>query len=506
MCRRLYWSVAVGIALLLIWEGWRLYPLPESDSLWFLPAAVNYAEGFHLLVNNLHPQANLYDSSHAYRFAFYPPGLPWLLGALAPEASPRGVYVLLAALNAAIILLTARFLEIPLRRQTILSASSAYRLGIAGLLCVATYASSFCLGRPDYLATLLVLAGWVAIERAGARRGAVWFWAGLTLGAMAFVQPVAGFIASALYGIWCGIRYDWKRSVMNLFAAFAFAVALLTFLLAINPNGIRCVIDGIRTHSIATLVYGTDSTFCRYFFTHSYAFGYGPLFVGGAVPVVWALWTRRRGLGSPLVTAFSGAMTLFLLYRFIGIAWDRFYNLWLFVPLLVLAAFTLGFERLGQLGEVQARRWTAAALALLLLGSLGFLHRTALFGFSLTEEATYVEARYQVLSLLAGHPVARIGVSKSLWVLFDDYNPVDSFGLDPNDLLKPAQYLFIQQRYTLYQEPPAIPGYRLVYGNFERRQPRFCGILLSPTMPSYRFAFYDRITPGAPVDPPAATQ
>ena len=504
MCRRLYWAVAFGVALLLLWQGWLLFPMPESDSLWFLPAAVNYAKGFHLLVNNLHPQSNFYDSAHLCRFAFYPPGFPWMLGILAPEASPRGVYVLLAALNAVIVLLTARFLAVPIRRQTALPPAAAYGLGIAGLLCVATYASSFCLGRPDCLATVLILIGWAAIERS--TPGAVWFWAGLTLGALAFVQPVAGFIAAALYGMWCGIRWDWKRTAAAVLPALAFAVALLLLLLAINPNGIRCIVTGIRTHSLATLIHGTDSTFYRYFFVHSYAFGYGPLFIGGAVPVACGLWARRRALGSPAVVAVSAVMVFFLLYRFIAIAWDRFYNLWLFVPLLVLAAFTFGFEQLEGMQPCGRRRWVAAATALLLLGALGLGHRAALFGFYLTEEATYLQARDQVLTLLAGKPQARIGVSKSLWVLFDNYDPVSSFGLDPADLKKPAQYLFIQQRYTLYREPPEIPGYQLTYDDFERRQPRFCGIALSPTMPSYRFAFYERLTPGAPVDPPVPTR
>jgi len=504
MCRRLYWAVAFGVAMLLLWQGWLLFPMPESDSLWFLPAAVNYAKGFHLLVNNLHPQSNFYDSAHLCRFAFYPPGFPWLLGILAPEASPRGVYILLAAFNASTILLTACFLAAPIRRQTALTPAAAYGLGIAGLLCVATYASSFGLGRPDYLATVLILAGWAAIERAAP--GAVWFWAGLTLGALAFVQPVAGFIASALYVLWCGIRWDGKRTAAAALPAFAFAIALLLVLLAINPNGIHCIVTGIRTHSVATLIHGTDSTFCRYFFIHSYAFGYGPLFVGGAVPVACGLWARRRVLGSPAVVSVSAVMVLFLLYRFIAIAWDRFYNLWLFVPVLILAAFSFGFERLEAMESGVRRRWVTAAAVLLLLGSLGFIHRTALFGFYLTEETTYLQARDQVLTLLAGKPQARIGVSKSLWVLFDNYNPVSSFGLDPADLKKPAQYLFIQQRYTRYQEPPEIPGYRLAYDDFERRKPRLGFLVLSPTMPSYRFAFYERLTPGAPVDPPVPTR
>ncbi len=504
MCRRLYWAIAFGIAILLLWQGWQLFPMPESDSLWFLPAAVNYAEGYHLLVNNLHPQSNLYDPAHTCHLAFYPPGFPWLLGILSPEASPRGVYVLLAALNSAIVLLTARFLAVPIRRQTALSVSAAYGLGIAGLLCVATYASSFCLGRPDFLATLLILVGWASIERSAP--GAVWFWAGLTLGALAFVQPVAGFIASALYGMWCGIRWDWKRTTAALLPAFAFALALLLLLLAINPNGFHCIVKGIRAHSIATLIHGTDSTFCRYFFTHSYAFGYGPLFVAGAVPVAGGFWARRRTLGSPVVVVLSTLIGIFLLHHFIAIAWDRFYNLWLFVPVLVLAAFTFGFERLEGMEPRQMRRWVGAAAALLLIGSLGFVHRAVIFGFYLTEEATYLQARGQVFALLAGKPHARIGVSKSLWVLFDDYNPVDSFGLDPADLRKPAQYLFIQQRYTRYQAPPEISGYGLAYDDFERRKPRFGPIVLSPTMPSYRFAFYERLTPGAPVDPPAPTR
>ena len=494
--RIIFWAVALFMAALLVFQAWHLYPMAETDSLWFLPPAVNYAK--HLgLINNLYPWAYYYDPAGGYHFAFYSPGFPWLLGLLAPEASARGVYVVLGAFCALTVLLTSLFLDRVIRERSSLSPNASWGLGVLGLLALGTYESSYNLGRPDFLATLLILIGWATVMRGKSFR---WAWAGFFLGLIAFVHPVAALFSSVLLGLGLAWTLPFRTVLRKVVLAYLLGLVVLALLFVVSPNGWHNYVSGISHHAENTLVHDTwgdpyKDRLPKYLIWQSYATGYGFLFLLGVALGIRAFCNRperpRSGFGSAL---FASILAVFI-FHFVAQSWDRSYNLWLFTPLLLLALFRFGFDYLNVLSAPSSRSLLlAVVVAVMGMASLGFVHRTLLFTLYLHEQETAVVAHQKIAELLADRTKGAIGVSKSLWVLLDDYDRPQGFTLHPEDLGHP-RYVLLQQRFTNFPEAPELPCYRLIYDDFDPDEPRFLGIPLSPTQPSYRFAFYESTEP-----------
>ena len=496
MGRKIFWAVALSIALLFPFQAWRLYPLQESDALWFLPPAVNYAQ-HQGLINNLHLNAAVYDVTGRHLFAFYPPGFPWLLGLLAPEPSPRGVYFVLGLICGLTVLLSAFLLDRIIRQRSPLSPGASWGLGILGLLALGTYESSYCLGRPDFLATLLILAGWMAVRRTDRFS---WVWAGLCLGLTAFVQPVAALMTAGLLGLYWAWRHDLKTVVRKIVPAYILGLLLLALLFTVSPNGWSVYLSGISHHANSTLVNGTwddphKDQPLKYLVWHSYATGYGFLFLLGVGLGARAFFAKSGKPESGFASSLFIVAIALLVFHFVIQAWDRAYNLWLFTPLLILILFRFGFEYLKELSYPDLRKMLLAVLiAVMAVASMGFLHRTLLFTNYLQETETAAVAQPKIEALLTAHPRGTVGVSKSLWVFFGDYTRIASFGLHAQDLGHPT-YVILQQRYTRHPTPPELKGYQLLYENFDPRGATFLGIPLSPTRSSYRFAFYESTEP-----------
>ena len=503
------------MAFFLFWEGVSLFPLTESDALWFLPAPIQFAGGTSLLVNHLHYQAIKFDPTGADRAVFYPPGLPWLLGVLTPEPTPRGVCRTLAVLCAGAVLLTGMLYDEQVRRRQAQEAGDeagpkpgfGYGTGMLGIVALGTYFQGMAFGRPDFPATLFALFGWWVLD--GMRGWERWVWAGLVLGAMAFTQTVTAFFACALLGIACALRGRLRDVAAQTLPAYALATAFLAVLFGLSPNGLVPSMQGIVRHASATMIEGNEAPFMKYFLFHSYASGYGLLFLAALGFSVWAIaasW-RRGEVGSRTALAAFALALLVMFDHFVAHTWNRLYNVWTFSPFLLLLIQNYGSEALRRAGDPRVRRLLFGGVAAVLgIASLGFLHNAALFAlYRMDAPGRFFAARAKATELLMERPPGPIGVSKSLWVFFNDYRGVRSFVDDPGELARPPRYLFVQQRYTDYRTAPEFPGYRRVWDDFRPGPARLAGIVLSPTWPSYRFAFYERpdwVT--APLPPAAA--
>lgn len=210
------------------------------------------------------------------------------------------------------------------------------------------------------------------------------------------------------------------------------------------------------------------------------------------------------------VIIFIIILTVFF-YRFVAIAWDRCYNLWIFAPLMIAillisarhcaeslrfaendAATSLRVKGNSKLISSRQNFATIFISVILLLCSIGYFHSTALFGFYLKYGYQYEEARRDFQKFMSEHPHELIGVSKSLWILSEEYDRMKSFGMTPEHLWRKPNWIVLQQRFALKHspEPPIFKNYELVSHNFSPYKATLLGLQLSPTMPGYFYAIY----------------
>jgi len=503
MIRRVFWAVAVGIAVLLPWMAWLGYPTPDGDSLWFLPGALAEARGDGL-INTIHTNAASFDVSGRGLFVFYPPGFPWFLGKLAAWTfgpTANGVYATFACFGSLGILLAAAAYDRWASRRTPERRCRAWIAATAALLSLGTWGIAFAFGRPDTMATPLVMLGALWASACGGRPLVLALGSGLLLGLTAFIHPVAALFSAALLGLRASMRLDLRRAVLATVPAFAIGFVLLVLFFALSPNGLAASVEGIRKHAAATMVSGTwdDPRKDRpvfFFLLHSYSTGYGLLVLLAVVflgIVVVRRW--REGRGTKLGMAFFSLCLAAFAFHFVVQAWDRLYNLWLFVPVLIWIILVAGSRAIRS----EPIQKPAFAIVLIVFGlcGIGFLHRLLILPTALADrEGSLASARAKAAELMQGREPGTVAVSKSLWMLFDEYdrpNPIRAFSLDPalRDDVHP-RYVFLQQRFGKYVTAPPLPGFRLVWDDFTAAKPRLCGVPLSPWLPTYRFAFYER--------------
>ncbi|SDT87457.1 4-amino-4-deoxy-L-arabinose transferase [Verrucomicrobium sp. GAS474] len=503
LLRPLFWLAALGMAVLFPFMAWHGYPQSDGDTLWFLPAALAEARG-EGLVNALHVNAGSFDITHRNLFVFYPPGFPWFLGKIAAHtfgATAQGIYTAFAALSSLTVLLAALPFAHWAGRRPPEQRRKGWLLALAALLALGTYGSAFAFGRPDTMATVVVLFGALAVALADREI----FLLSPVLGLLAFLHPVAALFATALLGLRLSLRLTLPHVATLLIPFCLIGVGVMLLLFAVSPNGLQASFDGIRWHAGSTMVSGTwddphKNQPLKFLFLHSYATAYGLLVLVAAALLGEAVvrrWKEGRGTRVGIVF-FTGCLAAFF-FHFVAEAWDRAYNLWVFTPVTLWVILILGGrmgERMG--GRTAPRLGFVLLLAVFLACASGFLHRALLFPYALADRAGSLDAaKVQAARLLGERPPGLIAVSKSLWLLFDDVeqpNPVRAFALDPAQRRDdhPA-YIVLQQRFTAYETAPELPGFRKVWDDFTAEKPRFLGIALSGTAPSYRFAFYERI-------------
>ncbi len=479
--RRIFWGVAIAIAASFLIMAWQAFPLGETDTLWFPPAAVQFHRG-EGLINSLHEKVNLYDPAKQHRFLFYTPGFPILLSYLLIEPTGRGAMFGVALISALALLLSAAVIDRLMQKTEMCWGASQAVLGSLGLLALATFIGSYRVGRPDYPAVMILMGMvWLELKLASGRRE----WAsGLFLGLMAYVHPVAALFTGGCLGALYAWRCRGAELILRLVMIGLMGISVFFAAMMLSPYGWSANWEGLKAHAAGTLVEGTSYPIFKYWVIHTYASGYGFLFVLAMILAGKTYREHQTRCATPWI--FGTAVLFFglLLQHFVAEAWDRSYNLWIFSPLMVLVVL---FSR--EVRESSVWRWVSGVI---LLGcSIGYLHTLGLYGAYLQNGLSYTEARAKFKELLDQH-AGRVAVSKSLWVLGDDYRRLVGFGLKPEHLAEKPPFLALQQRYTTYSQSPKIPGYELIYDGFEAKPTRFLGVFLSPSPPGYQFSFYRR--------------
>jgi hypothetical protein len=468
--------------------AWNGYPMGETDSLWFPPAAVSYHNGMGLM-NYLHEPSHQFDQTGQMRFLFYPPGFPLILSKLMIDSTGRGAMIGITFINFISLILSAiLFYKVSITESGKFSRS-AFVLSTLGLFAISTYLGAFRLGRPDFLGTVYILLILFIQKKLPVPYREIF--SAVILGLLAWTHPVGTFFTCAQLGMHYAWYQPFSKWIGSLSAIYGGGLAIFLLCMAASPYGFYDSFEGIYLHANATLIHGTAHHFVKYWIMHTYATCYGILFIATAILLVWYFWKKKDEIQTRWGVLLFAIIFLLILEHFIAEAWDRSYNLWVLSPLFI--AFVLQVCS-GKLPEFKplSKTLSKITVVILVLCSIGYIHTLGLFHLYLNSNYRLEQAR-QDFAEITKNRTGIIGVSKSLWMLSENYPQMRSFGLKPLELHAPAELIFLQQRHTDLKTPPEISGYKLLQHNFLPQQAVLFGIPLSPTVPGYYFAVYERL-------------
>ncbi|MBA3938204.1 MAG: hypothetical protein H0X38_12130, partial [Planctomycetes bacterium] len=304
------------------------------------------------------------------------------------------------------------------------------------------------------------------------------------LGAVAAAHPVA----AAMLG-WATLLVIVATVPGRLLPAIAStaggALATLGLLLCWYPFPLHDLLAGLLANGRGAL-FGVDSSLViAGWLTNREVTMLGALVLLAAVCGMGALRTRWPGRRPRLLLLALGGLLITCAW-FLRIP-VRTYNALAVMP--VWLGLTLVACRFRGIGPgPPGWRSSAALSAVIASAGLGFCYQAVAWTWTRSHGATLAEARATLAGLLANDsgPVA---VSPLFWCASEDYPRLRCWE-DQSDEAPRAAVVMLQQAFRGRQEPPPLPGYRLITDHLARGRPELAGVPLANTWGGYGFAIY----------------
>jgi hypothetical protein len=493
--RALAWTSAAGVALALLLFGGYAYPTPGTDAPSFLASAIDLRLG-RGLVNPFYPQMAFADPTGARRHVYYPPLFPLAVAALMRRPAPADAFVAVALLRAASILLSCLLL-LRLARIAAPGLDRGTAALVAASLCGLATSALPTLGRPEALATLLVVAAALGAMRL--RGATLVVFLGVLTGLLAATQPFGAVELAIVIGLAFSIRERTAVAAGRTAAVAAIGLGVFAAVLAVSPHGLRETLAGMaRAYPHTPWAAPPGEGWWRPWVTARRSTFYGPLFVL-AILCGAHLLARTPPRSRPVFWACALALCACLYHGSLTHHSRRNYNALLLAPLAFgivvywfAASAAWATTRIGRVGRV-------ACLACAFLTAAGFLGHLAAFPWFLAHGRGLDTARAAWRSVVFP-PEARRVLMGNLWSLSEDYDRMEL--LSPAALgdamrRRPVPFLALGQRDEHRGSPPPLAGFDLVHDGFNREWTRRPPVLRLFLEEDYSFAVY---RPAAPPD------
>ena len=486
--RALAWTTAAGVALALLLFGRHAYPTPGTDAPSFLASAIDLRLG-RGLVNPFYPQMAFADPTGARRHVYYPPLFPLVVGALMRRPTPADAFLAVAVLRAASVLLSCLLLlRLARRAGPTLDAGAAALVAVS--LCGLATSALPTLGRPEALATLLVVVAALGATRL--RGPALVAFLGAVTGLVAATQPFGAVELTIVIGLAWSIRERTAVAVGRTAAVAAIGLAVFAAVLAVSPHGLRETLAGMaRAYPHTPWAAPPGEGWWRPWVTARRSTFYGPLFVLALLCGAHLL-ARNPPRSRPVFWACALALLACLYHGSLTHHSRRNYNALLLSPLAFgivvywfAASTTWAATRVKRAGRV-------ACLACVLLTATGFLGTVVAFPWFLAHGRGLEAARADWRSV-PFPPGARVVLMGNLWALSEDYDRMELLSpLALGDAMRrrPMPVLALGQRPEHRGAPPPLAGFDLIHDGFNREWTRRPPVLRWFLEEDYSFAVY----------------
>jgi hypothetical protein len=479
---------AVVLAAYMVCAGLTGYPLPFGDAPYFMPASIQLANG-HGFTNPVFDQARKYDALGIARFIYHGFTFELLLAALIRPlmaicgAASIASVAALGLIHAAGILALSETCVPFLRRSRRVTLSCC--IAALGLTVYSAIMFLFC-GRPEELAALPVCVIVLAIYSLGVSTVTVVL-SGVCIGVIASISPLPAALAGLLFSTYLASVEGLRPWLIHTLSAGVIALAVFFGLaVTIYPYPVIDLIRGIQIHA-ATVETVVGFRILHVFIANADlpVFGFVLCLVVTA-GIVQAFRGRRlwseRALLAVLVVLFVAALIRFVFNAYLT------YNI---VPLWpACLAFIIWSTGLNPGRKARDLMWPIALVVALALPSIGFLRIVLLYPFFLHSGTPQAEAQALFARQLATIPEPLLYVSRSVFLLTDDYNRIVDYG----DKVPQGKVLVMTQYRSGRTVPEVLPGYQMIYENFNPSPVKLFGISVANTIPGYQFVIYRPIT------------
>jgi hypothetical protein len=402
-------------------SAWLVLPVPYTDSPAFVPAAVYFARTGRL-EDPIYKLSWYADPQKSDRFLYHGPLFPWLVGSLAPSATPRGAFLVIAAFRAIVLaglgagciwLIGGGAGGAPKRRKLLLAAvAAAFLLAEAGMRLPIT-------GRPESLGEVFVLLATGAFLFLPRR----WWLAVVAI--CAGLLGATHLIGAALLGACACLAIVWicptREAIRTMKLLGSGSLALALAVLVGSPNGLVDTLHGqwIQAQLLSHrgnpgLLGSVTQLFLQW---EDFCFLGAFLLLAVLTPVL------RPGMVSGLRHRPLALLAVPAVLLAIWVAAFRFpatsYNLAMFSS----SVFLLLMRLLADASVAGGRRFVVGAVAALvcaLVSSLALVKQGADVTAALRAGRSYDQARAAVAGAM---PAAGcVLVDFRSWPLFDDYD------------------------------------------------------------------------------------
>ena len=397
-------SASLTSAMLLVF-AWHLYPVPDGDSIFFLPAIKAYASTG-VVDNKLVDLSFITDPDGLGRFLFYTSGFPVIMGsamALFGASSYQLALLFLSLVRAASTFLLAKSLVVILRKYS-LQGNAFYVLPASAIVISSglfLFASN---GRPEILSMFIVSASILAAISINTTPGKHIF----LVFCIALLFPVSianGIIACSFYLLYLFVDVK-SLKIRAALVLIAVALGLLFIVLSYLAAGLP-LSDGLKGLSIHSklAVSRSDSGLEL---TLSYWKSWIAFAILAIVCLVMTLLSRQLIRPSSLAIfdrLWLGSSILILcscVYFFGFRAAPIHYNLYAFLPLYQLLCFRLLVNLGSRNSKVLSYGLQGILVAGLSLSLLDPLRSVVLFPYYLASGSTYSQAINNFLALDIG--------------------------------------------------------------------------------------------------------
>ncbi|TSA45670.1 hypothetical protein D4R51_01490 [bacterium] len=478
------------------------YPVVSGDSIYYTATAINYKLG-HGLINQLSPMFLVGDPSGMGRFLVSPPLFPLTLSWLMPAGTPQGAYLAMFVIYAATILL-AGFIFIKLIVPDWQKANW-YDIAVCAFSLFSLSAITiFYPGRPETLSRLLTVLALFGLLYHDKNWLFILF--GAVFGLSVSTHPGPAILLAPLICMFFAFYHPAKRVWKLIFLSFGFSVIVFFFITQIFGYGFLPTVQGtlnqfsrlnsnlgpneyLQSGRPSVIVNSFSLTKDTIFMiasnlTVSKSAAFQGLIITLSLIFSFLFYRRFRGkitsgiLFGLFAIMMAGVLFFMIVYR------QNLSYVFTLTPLFILAIAYYSTNLSG------SRILKYIALLVLILSSLIFFYRLALFPFFIKSGMSLERAR-ETFHSLSFEPNQKIGVDGTIWPISENYGQMYLWG-DSEDVKYPTTTIIMREGLNGWTGLPKELSYcRISNDFFIREKPAILGITLSNTMPGYAFTAYD---------------
>jgi hypothetical protein len=476
----IFYVISIIVSAILLVFAFHVFPIPGTDSVVFIPAALLFSKGYGL-ANPLYYVTQLTDLTHTNRFNYYVPFYPYILGLLS-RINPgiKTIFVFCALFSAASLLLYTRVVISFLPKQVSLWAKIIILISVA---YIATYLLPT-VGRPEGLTTLLVLLVYI-VSRTKNTYPALAFNAVICiLFALILATQLICFYFCFLFFITCEllnndqfIKVIWVNTLRVLAI-----VAIFCLVLQMSPNGLANTVSGIKIHINYVLERHDRSLplFIHYWLLSQVNFGFLIIFLLCTIFYLQEIYFRTRKIQSlpRILIILIQLLIAYGIIKFILYASPTVYNATQFIlPMSAWLVFNILSPEKGRFKL--SLNWLA--FITYCAGAIFLGREIILFVDYLHDGKTYDAASAIVTPVMKNRQ--NVYITQSLWSLNENLNDVKIFdGIH----FKKDDTIIVQQAYHPF--PPALVGKCTIiydWGTADHR--KFLGKSLTERPQGYSF-------------------